>query len=190
MWARSEFRDGKGQTKKFGPAPAIAERARCYMVERYRGRDSGSKKLPAEGTPRVGYGSPPRHGRFVPGQSGNPRGKPRGVLNLKTDLTKELNSLITVRSGNRTIRVKKGKAWIMKIVNGALSNDVKATATLVQLILRFDLMGQMQAEEEAPLTSNDEELLADWSTRRSWKRGCPGKLWSIRQLFGKYQRSA
>ena len=88
------------------------------------------------------------------------------MLNLKTDLTKELNSLITVRSGNRTVRVKKGKAWIMKIVNGALSNDAKATATLLQLILRFDLMGQMQAEGEAPLTSNDQELLADWLQRQ------------------------
>ena len=135
------------------------------MVERYRGRGSASKKPPAEDAPRVGYGSPPRHSRFVPGQSGNPRGKPQGVLNLKTDLTKELNSLITVRSGNRTVRVKKGKLWIKKIVNGALSNDVKATATLVQLILRFDLMGKMQAEEEAPLTSNDEELLEDWLQR-------------------------
>ena len=136
------------------------------MVERCRGRDPGSKKPPAEGTHRVGYGSPPRHSRFVPGKSGNPRGKPRGVLNLKTDLLKELNSFITVRKGNRTVRIKKGAAWIMKIVNGALSNDVKATATLIQLILRFDLMGQMQAGEEAPLTSNDEELLADWLQRR------------------------
>jgi len=136
------------------------------MVERYRGRGSGSKKTPAEGTHRVGYRSPPRHSLWVPGQSGNPSGKPRGVLNLKTELIKELNSLITVRKGNRTIRVKKGQAWIMKIVNGALSNDVKATATLIQLLLRFDVMGQMKAGEEAPLTSNDAELLADWLQRQ------------------------
>jgi Family of unknown function (DUF5681) len=135
------------------------------VVERYRGRGSGSKKTPAEGTHRVGYGRPPLHSRFQPGQSGNPRGKPSGLLNLKTDLIKELNSFITVRIGNRTVRIKKSKALIKKIVSGALSNDVKATATLIQ-ILRFDVMGQMQAEEEAPLTNNDEELLADWLQRQ------------------------
>lgn len=136
------------------------------MVERYRGRGSGSKKPPAEGAPPVGYRSPPLHSRFPPGQSGNPRGKPSGVLNLKTYLTKELNRFITIRTGNRTVRVKKGAAWIMKIVNGALSNDAKANATLVQLILRCGLMGQMQADEEPPLTSNDDELLADWLQRQ------------------------
>jgi hypothetical protein len=87
-------------------------------------------------------------------------------LNLKTDLTRELNSLITIRKGNRTVRVKKGKAWIMKIVGGALNNDAKATATLVQLILKFDLMGQTQAEARAPLTSNDQRLLSDWLRRQ------------------------
>jgi len=71
------------------------------------------------------------------------------------------------RTGDGTVRIKKGKAWITKIVNGALSNDAKATATLVQLILRFDLMGQTQAGGEAPpLTTNDDELLADWLQRQ------------------------
>jgi hypothetical protein len=77
-----------------------------------------------------------------------------------------LNSLITIRLGNRTVRVKKGKAWIMRIVNGALKNDAKATATLFQLILRFDLMGQAQSAGEEPLTSNDQKLLADWLQRQ------------------------
>jgi hypothetical protein len=166
MWARSE--DSRWQSTKekvWSPAPAIAER--YHMVERYRGRGFGSNKPPAKGTHKVGYGSPPLHTRYPPGQSGNPRGKPSGVLNLKTDLIKELNRFITVRTGDGTVRIKKGKAWITKIVNGALSNDAKATATLVQLILRFDLMGQTQAGGEAPpLTTNDDELLADWLQRQ------------------------
>jgi hypothetical protein len=137
------------------------------MVERYRGRRFASKHSPAQGTNAhtVGYGRPPRDRRFAPGQSGNPKGRPSGLLNLKTDLTRELNSLITVRTGNRTVRVKKGKAWLMKVVNGALNNDAKATATLVQLILRLDLIGPTQTDGEAPLTSNDQELLADWLQR-------------------------
>jgi hypothetical protein len=33
-----------------------------------------------------GYGKPPLHTRFKPGQSGNPRGRPKGSLNFTTDL--------------------------------------------------------------------------------------------------------
>ncbi len=38
----------------------------------------------------VGYGKPPRHTRFQPGRSGNPRGRPKDTKNLKTDLIEEL----------------------------------------------------------------------------------------------------
>ena len=44
----------------------------------------------------VGYGKPPRHTRFVKGQSGNPRGRPPGAKNLKTLLNKALNELVVV----------------------------------------------------------------------------------------------
>ena len=35
---------------------------------------------------KVGYGKPPLHSRFTRGQSGNPKGRPKGVRNFKTDV--------------------------------------------------------------------------------------------------------
>src|SRR5213596_608548 len=82
----------------------------------------------------VGYAKPPVHSRFAPGNSGNPKGRPKGKLNLETELENELNRLITVREGDHSRRLKKGAAWIVKIVNGALNNDRKANATLLALL--------------------------------------------------------
>ena len=39
----------------------------------------------------IGYGRPPMHTRFKPGQSGNVRGRPRGSKNLTTTIVKSLN---------------------------------------------------------------------------------------------------
>jgi Family of unknown function (DUF5681) len=38
----------------------------------------------ADADNRVGYRRPPRHSRFQPGQSGNPRGRPRGSSRSRT----------------------------------------------------------------------------------------------------------
>jgi hypothetical protein len=115
----------------------------------------------------VGYGKPPLHGRFAPGKSGNPKGRPRGQLNLETELKNELNRLITVREGDRSRRLKKGAAWLVKTVNGALNNDPKANATLIALLRTLVLSRQPQGSAEASITSDDQDLIADFIRRHS-----------------------
>ena len=44
----------------------------------------------------AGYGKPPRHSRFKKGQSGNPKGRPRGGRNFSTDLKATLEEPIRI----------------------------------------------------------------------------------------------
>jgi len=47
---------------------------------------------------RVGHGGPPLETRFRPGQSGNPRGRPKGSKNTRTLLQEKLSEKVRVRT--------------------------------------------------------------------------------------------
>src|SRR5262245_320346 len=123
-----------------------------------------SRRRAREASYPVGYCKPPLHSRFAPGTSGNPRGKPKGHLNLETILKNELNRLITIREGDRSRRLKKGAAWVVRTVNGALNNDPKANATLVALLRTF-VFGRAQEMLDPSITNDDQSLLADYLQR-------------------------
>ena len=91
-----------------------------------RPASSGSDK--SEAGYEVGYGKPPKHTRFKPGQSGNPKGRPRGQRNLKTVVKEVLKEKITIREGERTRTVSRIDAIVRVTINNALKGDPKALA--------------------------------------------------------------
>ena len=56
---------------------------------------------------QVGYRRPPKRSRFRPGQSGNPRGRPRGQLSLFATARKILDQMVTVTEHGRTRRIRR-----------------------------------------------------------------------------------
>ncbi len=104
----------------------------------------------------VGYRKPPIHSRFPPGRSGNPKGRPKGRLNLETAFNNELNRVVTIREGDRSRQIKKGAAWVVRTVNGALNNEPKANVTFLSLLRAFP---SSRAPEESPEYPLDLKML-------------------------------
>jgi hypothetical protein len=75
----------------------------------------------------VGYGKPPKSTQFKKGQSGNPKGRPRGSLSLMTVIERELNSKVTVTEQGQQKKVRKKEVVAKQLVNKAASGDLKAT---------------------------------------------------------------
>lgn len=90
---------------------------------------------------KVGYGRPPRSKQFRPGKSGNPKGRPKGSLNLVNDLAAELGEQITVREDGRTRRMSKQRALIKSLLAKGIQGEVRAAAAVLALYARIDVEG-------------------------------------------------
>ena len=126
-------------------------------------------ETPAKGSRRsdyeVGYGKPPKYTRFKPGQSGNPRGRPKGTKNLKTDLIVELGERIVVREGDRTQRISKQRAVVKTLVARTLKGEVRTAGLLTSMMMRLLDTGEGAPEVVDPLGDNDHEILNAYNQR-------------------------
>ncbi len=80
----------------------------------------------------VGYRKPPPHTQFKPGQSGNPRGRPKGAKSLMSMALAMLNERVTVKTQNGTRTMSKIEALLQKQMEKASKGDDKATKLLLE----------------------------------------------------------
>jgi hypothetical protein len=84
----------------------------------------------------VGYRHPPLHSRFRRGNSGNPRGRPRGrtaekVRGLMQD---ELFRTISIRDGDQVLRLPAIRAVLRQTILLALKGNSPAQRRVIDLI--------------------------------------------------------
>jgi hypothetical protein len=106
----------------------------------------------------VGYKKPPKNSQFQPGQSGNPKGRPKGVKNLSTDLEEELEKIVVVHEGNETLKVTKQRAMLKSLFAKAMKGDVRASSALITLILGLE-QSKLQKTSAESLAEDDLEIL-------------------------------
>jgi hypothetical protein len=129
--------------------------------------DSASATLTGHATDdnyEVGYRKPPVHSRFVKGRSGNPRGRPKGAKNLKTDLIEELYEHILVREGDKAYRVTKQRAILKSLAAKAMKGDTRAIGLIATFVLRL-MPPDDEAVDERGLSADDRAILENYEAR-------------------------
>jgi Family of unknown function (DUF5681) len=106
----------------------------------------------------VGYCKPPKRTQFKPGQSGYPKGRPKGVRNFSTDVLSTLQSPIKVNKGGRTRNISTQLATLLVLRDKALKGDLKAADHLIDLAARYNTGQQSPATRE--LDADDQAILA------------------------------
>lgn len=82
---------------------------------------------------KVGYGKPPVHSRFKPGQSGNPKGRPKGQRNFATEVARALAMPVAVTINGHRKNVSSITAIVLRLREKALAGDLKALQMLISM---------------------------------------------------------
>ncbi len=106
----------------------------------------------------VGYGKPPRHTRFKPGRSGNPKGRSKGSRNLKTDLAEELEEKIAIKEGGKYKKVTKQRAMLKILMAKAVQGNLRAASAIISMMLKL-LNDDIESTNELDLSEADTAIL-------------------------------
>ena len=135
------------------------------------------------GADGVGYGRPPQHTRFKPGQSGNPKGRPKSTINLKTDLMEELSERVSVSEGGKPKKLSKQRALLKSLVAKAITkSDARAANILLNLMVRlFEISAEAREDD---LISEDDLAILDNFIARQKPRTAPKARTRARKRIG------
>jgi hypothetical protein len=114
----------------------------------------------------VGYGKPPKHSQFKKGESGNPRGRPKGSKNLTTLIKRELDSRITVEQNGKKRKIRRKEALVKSFVNDALKGKDRPREKIFDFIERAE-KADVEQPSESVLAQRDTQILERFLARKS-----------------------
>jgi Family of unknown function (DUF5681) len=104
----------------------------------------------------VGYGKPPAASRFTPGQSGNPKGRPKGARNkrpgpheerLKEIILEEAYRGVKMNDGKRQITVPLLKAVVRSLGVNAARGQLRSQQAFTKLVFETERDRKAQADQ-------------------------------------------
>jgi hypothetical protein len=111
----------------------------------------------------VGFGKPPKETQFQQGQSGNPKGRPKGRRNVATALQSALNEKVVITENGHRKTITKLDAAFKQVVNKAAGGDTSATKLLVQLFPFLE--SELADKPPQPSQQADKQVLANLLNR-------------------------
>lgn len=118
----------------------------------------------------VGYGMPPKFTQFRPGQSGNPKGRPKGARNRLSMAREALEQMIVVKKNGRRRKMTAREAAFLQLAEKASSGDLKA----LNFLLSFEQQEHPPGSDPLDAHTSSERALEKVRVFLERRRAAPG----------------
>jgi hypothetical protein len=104
-------------------------------------------------------GNPPRDTRFRKGQSGNPKGRPKGAKNLRTLIMEAARHPVTATIAGKTRKITNIQATTLQLATKAASGNQAAIVKILDWVDEIETRAAAAKPSEFPLSEPDLEVL-------------------------------
>lgn len=94
-----------------------------------------------------GYGRAPIHARFKPGQSGNPKGRPKGSRNAMAECRKVYTAMIVIQVGGKKRRVTRIEALLLRQWELAMKGNQRAAQATMATAKALGVFDETETNE-------------------------------------------
>jgi Family of unknown function (DUF5681) len=109
----------------------------------------------------IGYGKPPKSGQWKPGQSGNPKGRPKGRDSFLRNAAAILSTPVKATApGGGSVTLDALEAAYLALCRKALKGDAAALYRSINIILELVPAGEAAQEKRVAEGQAAKELLA------------------------------
>ena len=107
----------------------------------------------------------PRTAALKPGRSGNPRGRPKGVRNLRSDFNEVMTKRVRIREDGELRYVSRQEALLLSLCVKALQGDTRASGQLLARWAKTELHDTQPSQSN--VTINDRVIVEDFLRRNN-----------------------
>jgi hypothetical protein len=109
----------------------------------------------------VGYRRPPKTTQFKPGESGNPKGRPKGGRPVGTLLQDILQQKVAVTENGKTKRIPVLEVMLRRLANDAMRGEQRSIKFLLMLLEHYGDSSQTKLQL-GEMLAEDAEILAEY----------------------------
>ena len=113
----------------------------------------------------TGYANPPKETQFKKGQSGNPKGRPKGDKNYLALANRELSQKVSIMENGRRKTLSKKEVFVKTTINKGIAGDKKFTNIAYTMMQDAERYNERKKHDEKKQSKINQKIIENFRKR-------------------------